>query len=150
QGSQCFTVYILSNDQQRSARLSHWLQHRKQFLHGRDLFVVDQDIRIIQFCFHFFGVGGEVWRQVASVKLHTFYSFHFGFCSFGFFHSDHTVFAYFFHRISDHVTDLFVVVGRDGTNLGDLLRGRDLFRRGSQCTYYFGYGLVDTSFEVHW
>ena len=57
-----------------------------------DDFVMNQDIRIIIFCSHIFGISHEVWRKITSVKLHTQYLFHIGIGSFGFFYSDDPIF----------------------------------------------------------
>ena len=105
---------------------------------------------MIQFHFHFLRVGHEVRGEVASVKLHSFYSLHFGFCTFCFFNSDDTVFAYFVHGIGNHFTDFLVIVCRNSCYLSNFFRGRDWLGVGLQFSNHSRYCLVDASFQVHW
>ena len=46
-GSECFAVYVFSDDEQRLSGLSYGLEHGKQFLHAADFLVVDQDKWVI-------------------------------------------------------------------------------------------------------
>jgi len=74
--------------------------------------IIDQDIRILQFSLHFFTVGNKIRRDITTIKLHTFYHLDTCFSTSCFFHSDHTFFAYFFHRFSDQLADLSIIVCR--------------------------------------
>src|SRR5690606_28042624 len=90
QSSQSFTINILSNDQQWTACLSCLLKNGQHILHSADLFVMDQDVRIVKFGFHLLSIGYKVRRDVATVKLHTFNNLNSCFSSLGFFYSDNT------------------------------------------------------------
>src|SRR6056297_1899947 len=76
QGSQCFTVHILGDDQQRATVLGSSFQDRKQVFHGGDLLIMDQDIGILQYRFHLFCIGHEIGGDVSTVELHTFHHVH--------------------------------------------------------------------------
>src|SRR6202022_1099381 len=73
QGSQCFAFQVFSDDQQGTTTLRNLFQDVQDILHSRDLFVIDQDIRVLQLCFHFFAVGHEIRRDITAIELHTFY-----------------------------------------------------------------------------
>lgn len=51
-----------------------------------EIFIVDQDQRIVIFRSHIFCIGNEVWRQIASVKLHSDHFIYISICSFCFFY----------------------------------------------------------------
>ena len=70
EGGEGFALDVFSDDQQRLARLNDLLQHREQILHGADLLVGDEDVRILEHRFHALGVGDEVRGDVALVELH--------------------------------------------------------------------------------
>ena len=80
---------------------------------------MDQQIDIFVDALHPFGIGNEVGREIATVKLHAFNKIKGGFQTFGFFHSDHAFFADFIHGFGHNLADGFVVVGRDGSDLRD-------------------------------
>ncbi len=120
QSRQRFGFDILGDDQQRSAGLSRLLQNRQQVFHRGDLLVVNQDVGIFHLGFHRFRIGDEVRRQIAAIELHTFDDFERGVGGLGFFNRDHAVFADFFHRIGDQLTNDLVVVGGNRADLGDL------------------------------
>ena len=62
---------------------------------------------------HLFGVGDEVWRQVAAIKLHTFNDIEFKFEALGFFNGDHAFFADLFHGFSNLAAHFGVAIGRE-------------------------------------
>ena len=123
QGGQCFAVDIFGNDDQFAlADLDQFLEERNDVVSSGDLLVVDQDISICNIGFHVFGVGDEVGRNVAAVKLHTFNVFGFKFEAFGFFNGDDAIFANFVHHIGNQVTN-GAVLGRDGGNVRNIFFG---------------------------
>ena len=97
----CFSVDVLCNDEQWTSALRSLLQAWEQILHGRNLLVINQDVRTLQFCFHLFAIGNEVWREVTAIELHSFHGFYIRFRSFCFFHGNHTFVAYDLHRLGD-------------------------------------------------
>jgi len=116
-----FPFKIFRDDQQRSTLLSNFFEDMEDVFHRGDLLVVDQDERVGQLTFHFVCVGNEVWRDIPSVKLHTFYDINGSFCTLCLFNCDHTVFTYFLHGFCDQLSDLSVIIGRNGSHLLDLL-----------------------------
>ena len=130
--------------------MGNGLQNGKQFFHGRNLLVVKQDIRILEFANHFFAIGNEIRGNVAAVELHTAYGFHLSFGAFGFFNGDDTFDAYFFHGFGNQVTDGFVTVGRDTADLAYFFEVvTHFFFLAFQVFHYGSHGFVDTSFQFH-
>ena len=82
---------------------------------------MDQDVGVVQHRLHLLRIGHEVGRQVAAVELHAVHGLQRGLEATGLLDRDHPILADLLHRLGDQVTDLLVVVGGDGTDLGDLL-----------------------------
>ncbi len=119
---------ILRHDQQRPATLHDRLEHRQHRLQPRELLLVDQDVRVLELGEHLLGVGNEVRREIAAVELHAFDDVELGFEALGLLDRDDALIADLLHRAGDHLADVALAIGRDRTDLGDLLVGRDLFR----------------------
>ena len=76
QSGQRFAVNVFGDDDHfLFAALGHRFQNRHDLGHGGDLFVGDQNVGIVIFGDHFFGVGHQISRDIAFVKLHAFYHF---------------------------------------------------------------------------
>src|SRR5690606_6241106 len=151
QSSQSFTINILSNDQQWTACLSCLLKNGQHILHSADLFVMDQDVRIVKFGFHLLSIGYKVRRDVATVKLHTFNNLNSCFSSLGFFYSDNTFTTNLRHSFGNQTTDFLVIVGRDLCNLFNLIVVITNFL--SLLTNAFNnlsHSLVNTLLQFHW
>ncbi len=88
---------------------------------------MDEDVGVLQHCFHLLGIGDEVGRKIAAVELGTLHRLERGLETLRFLDGDDAVLADLLHRLGDEVADLLVVVRRDGAHLGDLLLagGRD-------------------------
>ena len=121
QGGQGLAIHILGDNQKRLAHLGNRLEDGKQILHAGDLFLVDEDERVIHTHFHPLGIGDKVRGEVATVKLHTLNHIQGGFHGLGFFNRDHAFLADLVHGLGDNVADGLVVVGGNGANLGDFL-----------------------------
>jgi len=67
----------------------------------------------------------------------------------GLFHRDHALVADLLHRLGDHVTDLALAIGGDATDLGDLVRGRDLLGALLHVLDHSGNRQVDAALQVH-
>ena len=119
QSGQRFAFHVLRDDHQRLAHLGDLLEQGKQVLHRADLLFVDQDAHVFQRAFHPLGVGDEVGRKVAAVKLHSFDHFERRLHGLGFFHGDDAVLADLLHRFRDDRADLPVVVRADRADLRD-------------------------------
>ena len=70
QSGQGFALDILGNDEQRLTLLGDFLQQRQKILHAGDLLVVDENHHVLEHSFHGVGVGDEIRRDIAAVKLH--------------------------------------------------------------------------------
>ena len=111
QSRQSFSFDILCDDQQFLTGLYNLLQQRQNLLDIGNLFVCDQDVRIIQDSFHFFHIGCHVCGNIAAVKLHTFYQIQFCFHGLGLFNRDNTIIRNFFHGICYHISDFIITCG---------------------------------------
>ena len=121
-----FAIDVFGDDEERLALLCHVFEHREQILHGRNLLVVQQDVRILEGDFHAVGVGDKVRREVAAVELHTFHDVEHRVGGLGFFDGDHAVVADLFHGVGEQVTNFGVVVRGDGSDLGNVFLAVDL------------------------
>ena len=125
QRGQGLAVDVLGDDQQLAlADLDQLLQDRDDVGGGRDLLVVDQDVRLLDLGFHVLGIGDEVGRDVAAVELHAFDVLGLELQALGFLDGDDAVLADLVHHLGDQVADL-LVLGRDGGDGGDLFLGLD-------------------------
>ncbi len=110
QGCDCFAVNIFSDDDDIAlANLHHFFQQGNDIVGCRDFLVIDQDIGVVNFGDHVFGIGDEIGADIAAVKLHTFHVFGLEFECFGFFHGDDAVFADFVHHVCDQGANLLVL-----------------------------------------
>ena len=150
QCSKGFAIYVLGNNQQRTAALNYAFQQRKNVFERRNLLVVDKHVRLLQNGFHLLGVSNEVGREVASVELHSFHNIHCGVRAFGFFYGYYAFFFDFRHRVGYEFADFLVVVGGNCSDLFDFVvvvadflgLAFDVFNNLSYC-------LVDTAFQIH-
>src|SRR5208282_4807535 len=147
EGGEGFAFDVLSDDEQGLAELGDLLEQGQQVLHGTDLLLVDENESVLQDALHAVRIGDEVGRQVAAVKLHAFDDFEVCLHGLGFFDGDNAVLADLLHGFCNDVADLLVIVGRNGTNLGDhfaldvLVKLLDFIDGGFD-------GPVDTALEV--
>src|SRR4029079_8115544 len=121
---------VLGDDQHRPALLGDLLEDGQQVLHRRDLLLVEQDLGVLEDRLHALGVGDEVGRQVAAVELHALDHLEGGLDAAVLLDGDDAVLAHLLHRLGDDAADLFVVVGGDGADVGDLLALDRLGERG--------------------
>ena len=94
-------VNVLGDDEQRTAGLCHFLEHRQQVLEARDLLLVDDNERILERDFHALGIGHEIGGQIAPVELHPFDHLERRFHRAGFLHGNHAVLADLLYRLGD-------------------------------------------------
>ena len=119
QRCQCFTFDIFSNDDQLLARLHYLFEHRNQVAHVGYFARVQQDVAIINNCFHAVGVGDEIWRDVTLVETHSFNEVHFHAKGLALFNGDHSVFAHLVDGFRNHLADFFIGC-RNGCHLSNL------------------------------
>src|SRR5699024_2608013 len=149
QRGQRLALDVLGDDQQRLAGLGHALEDRQQVADVRDLLVVQQDERILQLGLHRLRVVDEVRRQVAAVELHALDDVELVLQARALLDGDHAFLADLVHGLGDQLADVGVGVGRDRTDLGDLLAGRAGLGDLLQLLDGRGDGLVDAALEVH-
>ncbi len=118
---QGLAVDLLAHDQERLARVLDGLEQRHDVLHARDLLLVDEDVAVVEHALHLCGIGHEVGRQVAAVELHALHELDLGLQALALVHRDHAVLADLIHGLGEQLTDLGVIVGGDGRDLGHLL-----------------------------
>src|SRR6266536_1054894 len=116
---------VLRDDHQRLTRLHHLVEQRQQLLVGRDLGFDDQDVGIVEHCFHSLRVSGEVGRDVALVEAHALGELKLQSEGLALLDGDDAFLADLVHRLGDHVTDRDVASG-DGRGGCDLLLGLDI------------------------
>ena len=87
-----------------------------------------ENIWLFQNGAHLLSVGYEVWRQVAAVKLHALDDVELGIETFGLFDRDDAFVTDALHGFGNHLADLFLAVGRDCADLGNLIGGGDFLR----------------------
>ena len=120
-GGQSLTLDILGNHEERAALLGNLLEDGQKVLHRADLLLVEKDHRILENRFHPLGIGHEVGGEVTTVEHHALDDFEGGVETLGLFNGDDAVLADLLHRLGDDLADLGVVVGGDGTDVGDLV-----------------------------
>src|SRR3954462_11694647 len=118
---------VLGHDQQRPARLDDLLEHGQEILHGTDLLVRDQDVRVVEHGFHALGVGDHVGRQVALVELHALRELELEAEGLAFLDVHDAVLADLLDRVGKNVADLAVTRG-DGRDARDIFLAGDLLR----------------------
>ena len=111
---------------------------------------MDEDIWVVQLDRHFFGVGDEIWRQVTTVKLHTFDNFELAFTALSFFDGDNAFLADLLHGVCNHLTDFSFAIGRDRADLCDFRRTRNGLRTLNEVRNNSVYCCVDAALQVHW
>ena len=88
-------------------------------------------------------------REVAAVELHAFDDVEFGLGGLGFLDRDDAFVADLLHRVSDHLADFSVAVGRNGADLGHLVRRLHLLGAGLDVLDGFSRGHIDAALQVH-
>src|SRR5439155_29307 len=139
---------VLGNDQQRATRLDDLLEDRQQVLHGTDLLVRDEDVRLVENRLHPLRVGNHIRREVALVELHALRELELEAKGLALLDVHDAVLADLLDRVGDDVPDLALARG-DGRHAGDVLLARDLLRLALQVLDDGLDGLLDTPLETH-
>src|SRR6266568_4639676 len=119
EGREGFAFDVFRDDQEGLTHLGGLLEQGEKILHRADFLFVDEDADVFQHALHALGVGDEVGREVAAVKLHAFDYFESSLHRLGFLDGDDAILADLLHGFGDDAADLLVVVGGNGANLGD-------------------------------
>ena len=148
QGGQRLTFDVFGDDQQRPAGLGNLLEHRQQVTDVADLLVVQKHERAVQHRHLLVGVVDEVGRQVAAVELHALDHVEFVLQARAVFDGDDAFLADLVHGVGDDLTDGLVRVGRDRTDLGDLLAGGAGLAEGLELGGQGFHSLVDAALQI--
>src|SRR5262245_40797824 len=70
EGCKRLALDILGYDEKRPGRLHHALKERQEGLQGGKLFVVNEDVGVLQLSQHLAGIGDKIRRDIAPVELH--------------------------------------------------------------------------------
>ena len=111
---------------------------------------MQQDDSVVQLCDHLVWVGDKVWRQEATVELHAFDDFYFGFHTFVFFNGDYAVVANFLHSVRDLTTDGCFAVCRNGADLCNFVRICNFACHCFDLLNNFRSCQIDAALQVHW
>src|SRR5687768_8355330 len=149
QGRQRLAFHVLSDDEERTAGLHHGFQDRQHRLQAGQLLLVQEDVGLLQLGGHLLRVGNEIRGEIAAVELHALDDVELGLEALGLLDRDHALVADLLHRLGDHVADVALAVGRDGADLGDLVRGRDLLGALLHVLDHGGNRQVDAALHVH-
>ena len=152
QCSEGLTLHIFSNDHQRGLGLADLLKQRHQILGVADFFLVNQNVRIVEFNNHFVLIGHKVGRQITAVKLHALDHHNFGFGSLAFLNCDNAVAGTdLLHRLGKLLANLSVVIGSNGRHFSEalLVVGVDFLRHRTKRIDHLGNRLGQTAGNGH-
>src|SRR2546425_9610394 len=149
QGRQRLALDVLGDDEERLAGSGDLLQQRQHVLHHADLFLVDENERILEHDLHALGIRHEVRREVAAVELHALDQIQNRVGRLRLLDRDDAVFAHLLHRLGDQVTDRLVVVRGDRRDLGDLLLVLGGLGELLQLVGHRFHGRLDAPLEPH-
>ena len=128
--------------------MNNLFQNRHNVSNHGDFSIGNEYVRIAQYSFHFISIGCHIRRNVATVELHAFNSFQMSFHGLGFFNSDNTVVANFFHSIGNQVTDFIISCG-NRSNLCFCSLGFNLLGNIFQFVNQYINCFFDTFFQNH-
>src|SRR3974390_2795596 len=124
----CLAFYIFGNHEERLAGLHHRFEERQQLVESREFLFIDQNVWVLHFDPHLLGVGDEVRRDVAAIKLHTLDYFELGRERLRLLRGDNPLVANLLHGIGNKAANLFIAVSRNRADLGNLLVRGHVFR----------------------
>jgi hypothetical protein len=110
---------VFGDDQERTARLHHGLEHRQHRLQAGQFLLVQQHVDVLELGGHFLGVGDEIGRQVAAVEFHALDDVDFGCERLVLLDGDDALITDLLHRLRDHLADRSIPVRRNGADLGN-------------------------------
>ena len=144
-----FALDVLGDDEERTARLNHRFQNRKNCLEVRELLLVDEDVRVGQLDLHLFRVGDEIGRKIAAVELHAFDDIELELEPLGFLDRDHAFLADLLHRFGNLFADFPVIVGRNDPDLSDFVRSRNILGTRLEIFDHFLDRDIDAALQIH-
>ena len=130
---ECFAGDVLSDDDQWLLRAHDLFKQRDEFGEVINLVFVDEDERLVELDLHAIWIGGEVRREEPAIELHAFDDGDFCIEAFALFNRDHAVLADLVERVGHDLAGLWIVVGRDGRDILDVLLAADRGRHLVDC-----------------
>src|SRR5687768_2842714 len=149
QGGERFAFDFLGDDQQRLARLRHLLQDRQQLADRRDLLVVQEDVGVLKHGDLLLRVVDEVRREITAIELHALDQVELVLQRLAVLDGNHAFLADLVHRVGDDLADVGIGVGRNRSDLRDLLGARARPGDLLQLLDHGGDRLVDAALQVH-
>ena len=124
--SESLTLNVLSNDDERTTEGGRGLKSRDDVLDSRDLLLREQDQGLLVLNLLGLGVGNEVGRSVSTVEAHTLSNLKLIVVGLALLNGDDTLLANLLHGSGDQLADVGIAVGRDGSDLSNLLTSGDV------------------------
>ncbi|KAI6747533.1 hypothetical protein HG530_015843 [Fusarium avenaceum] len=147
--SKSLALNVLSNDDERSSLLGGDLKSRDDVLDSRDLLLGKKDERVLELDLLGLGVGDEVRGDETTVESHALGDLELVSDGLALLAGDNTLLADLLHGVGDHLADVDVAVGRDGSDLSDLGAGGDITLVLLEELDDGLDGSLDTAAEVH-
>ena len=124
--SESLTLNVLSNDDKRTTEGGRGLKSRDDVLDSRDLLLREQDQGLLVLNLLGLGVGNEVGRSVSTVEAHTLSNLKLIVVGLALLNGDDTLLANLLHGSGDQLADVGIAVGRDGSDLSNLVTSGDV------------------------
>lgn len=140
-----FRLDVLRNDEQRTLRLDHVLENGLNGSESGDLLLAEKDGCVLKLNLLGLGVGDEVRRHISAIKLHSLNHLKLSLECLSVLDGDDSLLADLLHSRGDELADFGVRVSRDGSNLGNLLLGRDHLGAGLEILDNLIDGIEDTT-----
>ena len=121
QSSQSLRINILSDNQQRTTTLSSRLENWQELLQVRNLLIIKKDVWVIHYTLHLVCISHEVTAQITTVKLHTLNNTDVCITALALLDSDDTILRNLAHCVSQELTNLSIIVGRNSSHLLNLI-----------------------------
>jgi hypothetical protein len=150
QSCQWLRLDVLSNDDQRLVGLGSMFQELVDGLDVADLSIGNKDQRMIELTDASLLVGGEVRGHESSVELETLDKLDLMLQSLAFLDSDGSGLTNLGEEISNQLTNLSIIVGRDSGYMSQLLIVGHLSTHFLELLNDYVNGLIDASSQVHW
>lgn len=120
------TLNVLSNDDKRPSLLGRDLKSGDDVLNSRDLLLGEEDERVLKLDLLGLGIGDEVGGDEATVESHTLGDLELISNGLALLAGDDTLLANLLHGVGNHLADVDITVGGDGSNLSDLSAGGNI------------------------
>ncbi|GET93272.1 chaperonin HSP60, mitochondrial precursor [Leishmania tarentolae] len=125
QRRQRLALHVVGDDQKRTTLLGHVVESRKQRLDRVNLLLGYKYVQVLELGLLCLGIRHEVRTHIAALDLHAFHNLQLSGHSLAILRRNDAVTADLVHRLTDHLADLLIAVGRDGGDADNVLRSLD-------------------------